>query len=82
MAVAFYVDCFASVDDVVGHISFILVGSQIFLVVGADVGVFGPNIIPVDVRADFFYFLDDFEAELVELAPAAEQESVNALLVN
>lgn len=53
-----------------------------FFVVGADVRVFGANINPSDMRADFFYFRDDFETEVIELAPAAEQESVHALIVN
>lgn len=73
MAVAFYVDCFAGVDDAFGHISFIVGGQQIFFVVSADVRVFGANINPSNMRADFFYFRDDFEAELVELTPATEQ---------
>lgn len=82
MAVALYVDGFASVDDIFGHIGFVVEGKEIFFVVGADVWVFGANINPSDMRADFFYFRDDFEAELVELAPAAEQESVHTLIVN
>lgn len=53
-----------------------------FFVVGADVRVFGANINPSDMRTDFFYFRDDFEAELVKLAPAAEQESVHILIVD
>ena len=60
MAVAFYVDCFAGVDDVFGHIGFVVEGQEIFFVVGADVRVFGANINPSDMRADFFNFRDDF----------------------
>ena len=82
MAVAFYVDGFAGVDDAFGHIGFVVEGWQIFFVVGADVRVFGANINPSDMRADSFYFRDDFEAELVKLAPAAEQERVRTLIVN
>lgn len=60
MAVAFYVDGFAGVDDVFGHIGFVVEGQEIFFVVGADVRVFGANINPSDMRADFFNFRDDF----------------------
>lgn len=48
------------VDDVFGHIGFVVEGQEIFFVVGADVRVFGANINPSDMRAEFFNFRDDF----------------------